>query len=388
MKLNDPPESTLGTALLVYMVFMVFLITLFPFDFRIPEKIQIKILTNLSDFMANIVLFIPIGFLFKLSRRPVKDVLCLKPLFFGILLSMSIEFTQLFIPGRYTQLSDVFTNGLGAWLGAILFILLKAQLSGERAGKLFSLELPLMNLVYLLIPLMWLNGLSIGKEAARLWLLLLLGRFSTGVFFSIYIYRFRNTGALSFAKLSFFVMSWFLVATLPVLPKFPIPIAVFTIGLGIAARLIAGISKADKADDRRLELPTLKRILPLFVLYLLLLVIWPTTLPISAWLFNTDFQELVFNKRVVFTFRFIEFIAAFTLLGYMIAEMRGRKNESAAKTLGWIFFTALICSIIIETIRGYPPLLTSTMLEFVFIIAAGLYGGIIYRLQLAAIQRL
>ena len=388
MKLNDPQKSTLGTALLVYMVFMVFLMTLFPFDFRLPAKIQIKILTNLADFMANIVLFIPIGFLFKLSRRPVKDALCLKPLFFGILLSMSIEFTQLFIPGRYTQVSDVITNGLGAWLGAILFLLLKAQLSGERAGKLFSLELPLMNLVYLLIPLMWLNGLSIGKEAARLWLLLLLGLFGTGVFCSISIYRFRNTGALSFSKLSFFVMSWFLVATLPVLPKFPIPIAVFTISLGIAARLIAGISKAGKKDDRRLELPTLKRILPLFVLYLLLLVIWPTTLPISAWLFNTDFQELVFNKRVVFTFRFIEFIAAFTLLGYMIAEMRGRKNESAAKTLGWIFFTALICSIIIETIRGYPPLLTSTMLEFVFIIAAGLYGGIIYRLQLAAIQRL
>jgi hypothetical protein len=46
MKLNDPPESTLGAALLVYIVFMVFLITLFPFDFRIPAKIQIKIFWN------------------------------------------------------------------------------------------------------------------------------------------------------------------------------------------------------------------------------------------------------------------------------------------------------------------------------------------------------
>jgi hypothetical protein len=67
MKLNHPQKSTLGTALLVYMVFMVFLITLFPFDFRIPAKIQIKILTNLADFMANIVLFIPIGFLLSRS---------------------------------------------------------------------------------------------------------------------------------------------------------------------------------------------------------------------------------------------------------------------------------------------------------------------------------
>ena len=153
----------------------------------------------------------------------------------------------------------------------------------------------------------------------------------------------------------------------------------------IVARLIARFLKAHKKEERRLELPTLKRILPLFLVYLLLLVIWPTTSPIGAWLFNIDFQELVFNKKIVFTFRFIEFIAAFTLLGYMIAEMRGRKNESVGKTLGWIFFTTLIVSIIIEIIRGYPPLIRSSILEIVIITAAALYGGVIYRLQLAAI---
>ncbi len=388
MNTNDPPESTLGKALLVYMVFMVFLMTLFPFDFRIPTRIQIKILTDLADFMANIVLFIPIGFLFKLSRRPDKDALCLNVLFLGILLSIAIEFTQLFIPGRHTQVIDVINNGVGAWLGAILFVFLKRRLSGESAGKLFSLQLPLMNVVYLLIPLMWINGLTIGTEAVRLWLLLLLGLFGTGVLCSISIYQFRKTGTLSLAKLSFFAMTWFFIATLPVLLKFPLQITVFTISIGILAGLIVGILKAGKMNERRLELPTLKRILPLFILYLLLLVIWSTTSPIGAWLFKTDVQELVFNKRLVSTFRFIEFIAAFTLLGYMIAEMRGRKNESAGKTLGWIFFTALIVSIIIEIIRGYPPLIRSSILEIVFTTAAALYGGVIYRLQLAAIQRL
>jgi hypothetical protein len=72
----------------------------------------------------------------------------------------------------------------------------------------------------------------------------------------------------------------------------------------------------------------------------------------------------------------------------MIAEMRGRKNESAGRTLAWVFLAALISSIIIEIIRGTPPLLTSNISEIVFITTAGLYGGIIYRLQLAAIQRL
>jgi len=36
--------------------------------------------------------------------------------------------------------------------------------------------------------------------------------------------------------------------------------------------------------------------------------------------------------------------------------------------------------------RGYPPLLASNILEILFLTGAGVYGGVIYRLQLAAIQ--
>ena len=62
---------------------------------------------------------------------------------------------------------DVVTNGFGAWLGALLFKLLE---------KIFALELPLMNLVYLLIPLLWLNGLSLGGEIRRMELIGLPGK--------------------------------------------------------------------------------------------------------------------------------------------------------------------------------------------------------------------
>jgi glycopeptide antibiotics resistance protein len=364
------------------------LITLIPFEFRIPREPKITWSTNFTDFITNILLFIPIGFLFRINRRQSKDMLCLNTLIFGFLLSSAIEFTQVFIPGRYPQFIDLITNGLGAWLGAIFFVSLKRQLSGEQTGKLFSLELPLMNLVYLLIPLMWLNGLATGEEAARLWLMFLLGLCGTGAICSIAIYRFRNTGALFFAKLSLLTMSWFFIATLPVLFKFPMQITIITISIGIIAPIIAGFPKKDKEDEQRFEMPTLKRILPLFGLYLLLLIIWPTTLPIGDWQLNIDYKELAFNDRIAFTFRFIEFIAAFTLLGYTIAQMRGRKDESAGKTLAWIFLAALISSIFIEIIRGYPPLFISNIMEIVFITAAGLYGGVIYRLQLSSIQRL
>jgi glycopeptide antibiotics resistance protein len=140
-------QNTLSYALLIYMCTIVVFITLIPFEFRIPGEFKITWSTNFADFITNIFLFIPIGFLFRLNRRQSKDILCLNALIFGFLLSSAIEFTQVFIPGRYTQFIDVITNGLGAWLGAILLVLLMGQLRGERTGKLLSLELPLISTI-------------------------------------------------------------------------------------------------------------------------------------------------------------------------------------------------------------------------------------------------
>ena len=98
---------------------------------------------------------------------------------------MAIEFTQLFIPGRYASAIDVITNGVGAWLGGLIFVLLAKSLKEERTDRLPAMELPLMNLVYLLIPLMWLTGLATGGEVLRWLLVVLLGLFGGGVLFPI-----------------------------------------------------------------------------------------------------------------------------------------------------------------------------------------------------------
>jgi glycopeptide antibiotics resistance protein len=124
MRLNDRPNSTLSAALLIYIIFVVLLITLIPFDFRFPDRIQIVWTTNFSDTIINVFLFIPVGFLFKLYRRGKIDSYFLITFGAGMLLSFSIECAQLFLPGRYTHPMDIVTNGSGAWLGALLFKLL------------------------------------------------------------------------------------------------------------------------------------------------------------------------------------------------------------------------------------------------------------------------
>jgi glycopeptide antibiotics resistance protein len=381
-------DSTLSYALLIYMSVMVVILTLIPFDFRIPDTIRISLMPDFTDFISNIILFAPVGFLFRLSRGKRRDLFCLMALTFGMLLSLAIESVQVFISGRYPQVSDIITNGLGAWLGAIIFLLLKKKLKEKQPFKLFALELPLMNLAYLLIPLMWLNGLATGKEGSRLWLMLLLGLLGGSVLSLIYKYRLKQIEGLSPVKLSLFAVGWFFTAAVPAMLNFPKQILVFGILVGLFVEILARAPRKAKNVDRRFELPALKRLLPVYAVYLLLLAAWPTTLPVEHWQFNIRFEQLAFNEKIVFIFRFAEYIAAFTLLGYMIAEMRGRKNEPVEKTLGWTFFIAVAAAIFIEVLKTYPALNSINILPITIISAASIYGALIYRLQLSAIERL
>jgi hypothetical protein len=64
---------------------------------------------------------------------------------------------------------------------------------------------------------------------------------------------------------------------------------------------------------------------------------------------RTDFLNLTEVQRILFISRFIEVIVAFTLLGYLVAEMGGRKDESASNSLsrvfGYVLAFAIICFI-------------------------------------------
>jgi hypothetical protein len=177
------------------------------------------------------------------------------------------------------------------------------------------------------------------------------------------------------------------VASLPALAAFPVEVAGFGLCIAVLVQIPARLLGRKKKDERRFELSTLKMLLPLYAVYLLLLALWPTTVPFQDWEFTVRFEELTFTNRIVFTFRFIEMIGAFTLFGYIIAELRGRRKDSLKATLVWIFLIALGCSAAFVMVRSYPAMHGSEILETLLLTAAGLYGAMIYRLQLAAIRQ-
>jgi hypothetical protein len=185
-----------------------------------------------------------------------------------------------------------------------------------------------------------------------------------------------------------YALGWFLIGMLPAVTVFPMEVSAIAVGVGAAAQLSARFWKRGAQSERRFELSTLKKVFSFFAVYLLLLSLWPTTLPLAEWSNALDYRRLTEVQRIVFVSRFIEVIAAFTLLGYMVAGMRSRKNESALKMLSWVCGYALAFSILTAVLRDFFSGPLSSVLEATLFTSAALYGAVIYQLQLAGLRRM
>jgi glycopeptide antibiotics resistance protein len=84
----------------------------------------------IEDFILNIFFFVPLGSLFMLivSLRGIKLPVAGSAVAIIMacgLLSLSIEITQLYMPGRFASIMDVISNMLGAGLGIMIVLLAK-----------------------------------------------------------------------------------------------------------------------------------------------------------------------------------------------------------------------------------------------------------------------
>lgn len=81
-----------------------------------------------GELLANVILFIPVGWLAaRLLPLPLAIVL-------PILLSVGIEFVQLFLPGRVSDPRDLVANTLGALAGIVIARLLARRPAEESSA--------------------------------------------------------------------------------------------------------------------------------------------------------------------------------------------------------------------------------------------------------------
>lgn len=371
--------KVLGAALLFYILVVTLLFTLAPYDYSFTNFNNLNRFFSweIRDSIMNIILFIPIGFLLypilPESKKYIYAAL------FGFLFSSFIEFNQIFIPTRSPGLNDIVTNSLGALIGSLGHQYIKKYV-WAKSEKLLHLGIPVMSIIFLMIPLLWLSSFASEYEVNRLWLLFLLGIIGAILVSEIYINRIPHKGFIYLILFSFLLSSWYLICVFPLLLKYPKRILFFLLLINIFAFLRMKFGYKVN-NDKRFELKTLNKIIPLFILYLLLLSQWPLSIPEPSFQFSwlTDYK--LKQYYILSVYQYVEYFTAFALVGYLLSQYINRsKNQlhKSRRVLKWLF----ILTLLLEIPRGFHPGYYATMENIIVSFAWGIFGAGIYLMQL------
>lgn len=359
---------------------IILLMTFNPFYLAWPEKLSFKFQSSFDNLILNLILFLPVGFLYRLIARRRGAILL------GGILSFAIEMTQAFIPARTTSVVDVLANALGAGVGAWMCSLVdsRVKISTSMVNRL-RLETPLMGLAYLLVPLLWINTLAL-NEAPYHWILtVLIGIFGAVIFSDLFRHWWQIIDVRVMGYASIASGLWFFTGAGPRLMS-----SLFMIALGFGVMLLTALltilPKQDK--ERRFEQNTLRRILPIFAVYLLLLSLWFPFSPFGVWHGYFGFTDRITDTSLYALYPRLEYLAAFTVLGYLIAEWRGRLELPLAQDLPRLLFLATSIALILEILSGFQSGRGASVVRLFLAVSGAAFGGTIYHLSRAHIRYL
>jgi VanZ like family len=371
---SNQTGQRLAAAVLGYIVLLIFLLTWNPFYLAQPDFLNLSLHSGPRDAIRNVVLFLPVGFLYRLTRGSQPGAILL-----GLAISAVAEMGQLFMPARTPSFADLATNTLGTWLGAILHDLIATRIamSPRLLGSL-ALEVPLMGLLYLFVPLLWVNRL-ITDDISR-WLLTgLIGMCGAVVLSDTFQQWWGPPGFRSLGRVAVAATIWFFVGMGPSLISQP---GIGFISLGGIAILTAALAAIPRpVTDHRFERATLIRLLPIFIIYLFFLAIWPPSQPIRPWHGIIGLTDHLVPDGVTINFRLLEHLAAFTVLGYISAEWRGRAELSWRQDLPRLLLVAAVSAFILEVLVGFQSGPGASLLRGIIAICGAFFGGAIYHLQ-------
>jgi VanZ family protein len=388
---SAPPRTAdtgtrLGYALLGYMLGVALIITLLPFNFRRPDEWRMMLGGDPVDVVANVLLFIPLGFFYRFAQ-PARAHSALWVLALGALVSAAIETAQLFEAVRNASPLDVAANATGAWLGALAAD--RVASGGKAGGRLVGwlvLELPLMGLVYLLVPLLWIDALSPAAQAARGAMAPLLAAFGALLLGGMQRHYFAPAGTSVPHRTAAFASLWFIAGAFPALAARPGNVVIGALGAGALCWWYGRRAPGAPASNRRFEASLLKLAAPFYAVYLVLVAIAPLRDGIAAWTLYTGFPDAASAQIEIV--RLLELVAAFTLVGYMVAEFGGRALprylDAVPRLLAWA--AALACAL--EALWGFRAGHGASLARGGLVAAAALYGGWLYYLQREHVVRL
>jgi hypothetical protein len=376
---TEATRARLSFVLLVYVVAMVALIQLAPFGFILPSDIHVVAVSDWRDAFDSVFLFVPLGFLYPLTRTS-RRTSSVHVALGGALLGALIAAGRICEADRDVAIADVAASALGACVGGLLLEAVnhRTRASARLANRL-SLEIPLAGLVYLLLGVLVATGFSAHDDIRRLLLVLPLGLLGARLLAGLQQHHFGPAHVLTARGMSLVAVGWMVLGVFPTLlrhPLFAVGCILFT-GLATFYHLSRPVVHF---KERRFEADVLKGAMPYVVVYFLDVALLPLAGGFERWHFqlglaggNGDVARQVMQL--------LELVASLTLLGYLLAETRGRRELPFARVALRVAMECCCVAIAIEASRGFQRQVGASALECLLMVCAAVLGAGMYHHQ-------
>ena len=371
-------STKLSIILLGYNIIIILLLTLNPFYLSVPDKISFSFHSNLGNLIGNILLFLPIGFFYQLATRGTKAIVI------GVIISTSIEITQLFIPARTPSIVDIFANTLGAGFGAMIYRYTSTRLQVNKGVvHQFRLETPLTGLLYLLSSLIFINALANHSGSNRSILALFLGICGT-IIISNLIKHWQVHSAHPFIPTPLSTGIWFILSASPSLQR-PQSLLLICVTVILLAYILQH-HQTLSMEERRFEKSTLRKVFPLFIFYIILLSTWNPMRPLTHWHWTVGFTSFSFESGTRLLIPRVEYLMAATVYGYLLAEWRSRDEIPLRRDIYRLAFNSGSLIALLEFVSGFQTGPGASMAHATVGFVGAIFGGMIFHTLRAHIR--
>ena len=378
-------ERLVERAVLIYGLMFVIVLTLSPMDFAWPRDWRVMGWSDWRDVPVNTLFFVPVGYLLVLALAPDRRRPVWAAAVFGTLLSLCLETGQLFVAVRVTSLTDVLANGLGATLGGWLCTVVRDRLR-HLFPDLLTLDHPLLNIVYLIVPLMGLASIDEHGHSPRTWFLLPLGLM--GVITITGLWRYRLAGRKPAPPLTVVlaVLAWFLSGASLASLQAPDIVAVCAIAILFSTLALLARDPRWVGADGRFERRVLVRLWPCLLVYLAMLVLWRPGLGFTSFHAGLWYPPMPFSRHLAV--RVAEQAGALTLFGYLAAETMGRDSRSPLRFYGGCLLTGAVCVVVLEVGRGFLVTDHASLARGLLAVIGAGFGVFLYAARINVVRML
>ena len=359
-----------------------------PFDFYVPAILRFDVVGSPVGVLTSVFLFVPLGFLYPLTWRG-KDPTPQTVAILGAVVGTALAAGQACEANHRVAVATIVASGIGAGIGAMLLELVNDRIraSARLAGRL-SLELPLVALIYLLVPLVLATSLAVGNDALRAISLVPLTLLGARLLSAVQEHHFAPAGVFQRRQVATIGAVWTALGVFPLLRLQPI----IAVGLIVLIALTAAHESTvpaihGGARERRFEVAVLRSAVPYIAVYFAALIFLPLSFGLADWRMAVGLTGSG-NDLAQQMVRSLEPVTAIAMLGYILAEARGRRELAFRRVAVRITVECAFVAIAIEGSRGFQRGAGASVSELALMIVASLVGTAFYHSQRERIRRI